>query len=131
VDLLGGSAMLGNVASLNDRVPELRGVIDHLPFDNAPEQALSELSRRPKVFAKVSNVLRQNGRPAAYRESLENLWSVFGPDRLLYGSNWPVSDRVGTFAEVFKVVSDFFTAKGETAAEKYFCKNALIAYGVR
>ena len=36
-----------------------------------------------------------------YRPHLEVLWDAFGCDRLIYGSNWPVCDRVGEPARVY------------------------------
>jgi L-fuconolactonase len=73
------------------------------------------------VYAKVSNAV-------AVRDSLDTLWDVFGADRLLYGSNWPVSNKLAPYATVFRVVHEYFTAKGPQASEKFFWKNAKAAY---
>jgi len=54
---------------------------------------------------------------------------VFGEDRLIYGSNWPVSDLVAPYDAVFRVVHDYFAAKGDRAFERYFWKNSQAAYG--
>ena len=40
---------------------------------------------------------------------------MFGAGRLIYGSNWPVSERIAPYATVFKVVHDYFTSKGQQA----------------
>jgi predicted TIM-barrel fold metal-dependent hydrolase len=134
IDVLGGPAMLPDVVRLTDRVPDLRIVIDHLPFDPPREAgafraALRELGQRRRVYAKVSGVLRRPERTAAqYRSALEELWGIFGPDRVIYGSNWPVSDLIAPYADVLRVVQDFVTAKGQAAAEKYFWRNSLAAY---
>ena len=53
---------------------------------------------------------------------------MFGADRLIYGSNWPVSDRVAPYDQVFRIVHEYFTAKGKEAAEKYFWRNSQAAY---
>jgi L-fuconolactonase len=47
---------------------------------------------------------------------------------LIYGSKWPVSERVAPYEKVFKVVHDYFTSKGQQAAERYFWQNAKAAY---
>ena len=49
-------------------------------------------------------------------------------DKVLYGSDWPNSDPVGTYEQVFGIVNEYFTAKGREAAEKYFWKNSVAAY---
>ena len=94
---------------------------------------LAELARRPNVFAKISNVVRRvDGRiiedPAHYRPALDALFDLFGPDRVVFGSNWPVSDRVAPYAAVHRVVADYFAGKGAVVAEKYFWRNSHAAY---
>jgi L-fucono-1,5-lactonase len=141
IDALGGPAMVDDLLRLTDRVPDLRIVIDHLPFDPPAEatareafhRALRELAKRPLVYVKVSSVLRRKGSKAptelsAYRPALDELWEVFGPGRLIYGSNWPVSDLVAPYGAVLRVVREYFIAKGQDAADSYFWKNALEAY---
>ena len=140
IDVIGGAALLPNVVRIARLAPKLKIVIDHLPFgawDNdvaAMRTALTEVAALPNVFAKVSNVVRRvNDRivddVAFYRQHLDCLWELFGADRLVYGSNWPVSERVAPYATVHRVVAEYFNAKGKAAAEKYFWKNSLRAYG--
>jgi L-fuconolactonase len=134
IDVIGDNSMFGDVLKIADREPRLRIVIDHLPFDPAtPEDTLSELGRRPQVYAKVSNVLRRVGETTPvelsfYRESLDRLWETFGGNRLIYGSNWPVSNRFAPYPAVLKVVREYFTGKGPDAADRYFRTNSKAAY---
>ncbi len=141
LDLNGGPWMFPLIVRLADRIPQLRVVINHLPFDPPAEEpartecrtALQELGRRPQVFAKVSGVLRRvDGRVpedvAFYRPMLDELWQVFGADRVLYASNWPVSDMLAPYPVVLKVVREYFAEKGQDATDKYFWKNSMAAY---
>jgi predicted TIM-barrel fold metal-dependent hydrolase len=139
---IGGSARLfPDMVRLADRVPKLRQVINHLPYDLPKEEparsdahkALRELGNRTRVYAKVSGVLRRvDGRVPAdtnfYRPMLDELWQIFGPGRVVYGSNWPVSDLFAPYATVFKVVSEYVAGKGQEAADQYFWKNSTAAY---
>ena len=127
---------------VTDLVPGLCVVIDHLAQLNPPQQAsakrehehnLRELGKRPQVYVKISQVLRrENGAvpvdPAFYKPRIDPLWEIFGEDRLMYGSDWPNSDQWGTYDQVFRIVHDYFMAKGRPAAEKYFWKNSRHAY---
>ena len=56
------------------------------------------------------------------------MWNVFGADRLIYASNWPVSNKLAPYGTVIAVVREYFAAKGAEASEKYFWKNSLAAY---
>jgi predicted TIM-barrel fold metal-dependent hydrolase len=56
------------------------------------------------------------------------MYETFGQDRLLYGSDWPNSDPLGTYEQVLNIVREYFTAKGRDVAEKYFWRNSVQAY---
>ena len=139
LDLLGGATMLPFIPRITKLAPRLRIVIDHLPFanwDNDPaamKTALAEIARLPQVYAKVSNVVRRvDGRIiedlAAYRPRLDVLWNLFGADRLVFGSNWPVSNLVAPYENVHKVVAEYFAEKDQASAEKFFWRNSRRAY---
>lgn len=135
-------ALIRDVVRLTDKVPNLRVVIDHLPHLEIPknrasrnsyEADLRELGKRPQVYVKISEVLqRVNGRVpldlSFYRPVLDHLWDTFGPDRLIYGSDWPNSDPWGSYEQVLSLVQGYFHAKGREAEEKFFWKNSLAAY---
>jgi L-fuconolactonase len=135
-------ALIGGILRVTDQVPNLRVVIDHLPQLDPPadpkvrrdlDANLRELGERPEVYVKVSEVLRRvNGQVPRdldfYRSRLDDLWGIFGSERLIYGSDWPNSDHWGSYAEVLSVVREYFTRKGQTAAERYFWKNSIAAY---
>ena len=140
IDVIGGSALLPHIARVAKLAPKLKIVIDHLPFgawDNnvaAMHAALTEVAASPNVFAKVSNVVRRLDNRivnelAFYRPHLDCLWELFGANRLMYGSNWPVSERVAPYAIVHRIVAEYFNSKNIAAAEKYFWRNSLQAYG--
>lgn len=134
--------LLAAVVRVTDLVPSLRIVIDHLPNLPRPAEgqdrtiydtAITQLAHRPQVFIKVSAVLHPvNGKVAydlaPYKPKLDELHDTFGPDRLLYGSDWPNSDPLGTYQQVLGVVREYFMAKGHDVAEKYFWKNSVVAY---
>ena len=65
---------------------------------------------------------------AYYRPKLDEMWQRFGEDRVVFGSDWPNSDGLGTYEQVLTVVRDYVGTRGRGAAEKYFYKNSLAAY---
>jgi predicted TIM-barrel fold metal-dependent hydrolase len=126
--------LIATTLRVADAVPELRIVIDHLPQLAVPADAnLRELGKRPQVYAKVSEVLRRvNGRVplelAEYKPKLDEIYGIFGEDRVLYGSDWPNSDNWAPFGAGFGIVREYFMGKGRTVAEKYFRTNSTKAY---
>lgn len=105
-------ALIGALLAVAQQVPDLRIVIDHLPHAQPPNDPttlrlytahLQELARSPNVFVKLSEIL--SPRPGEtqttstpYLAQLDSLWRLFGPDRILFGSDWPNSDHVATYA---------------------------------
>jgi predicted TIM-barrel fold metal-dependent hydrolase len=140
LDVVGSAALLADVPRIAKLAPELRVVTDHLPFHEwdkegaAPmRNALREVAQLPKVYVKISDVPRQVGgrlveEPDFYRPGLDVLWNLFGPDRAIYGSNWPVSDLVAPYASMYRIVAGYFAGKSEADAQKFFWKNSLAAY---
>ena len=69
--------------------------------------------------------------PCANITVLDTLWSGFGEDQLIFGSNWPVSGGRAPLATVVGIVHDYFTANGDLAAAKFFHSNSQSAYAWR
>jgi predicted TIM-barrel fold metal-dependent hydrolase len=144
LDLNGGPDFLPAVAQAAEAAPALRIVIDHCGGPGDPAHASLDAWRRgielaaawPNVFCKVSGLPEQTKaapgkapREAAYyRPILDAVWDAFGEDRVLFGSNWPVSERGAPFPEVLRLVREFFVAKGAAAVRKYFAENARAVY---
>mgnify|MGYP003345093444 FL=1 len=144
LDVNGGPTLLPEVARLAKALPSLRIVINHLANTRIDGRNVSETWRRdleaaaksPQVFLKVSALVEGTGKQDGtaprdvefYRPWLDIAWRAFGPDRLIYGSNWPVSARFASLATVQGIVHDYFSAKGRSALEKFFAGNAQAAY---
>jgi L-fuconolactonase len=139
IDVIGGASLLPHIARITKLAPKLQIVIDHLPFpvwDSDPAAmkiAFTEIAKMPQVYAKVSNVVRRvDGRIIedlnVYRPRLDVLWNIFGADRLVFGSNWPVSNLVAPYENLHKIVAEYFGEKGQDAAEKFFWRNSQKAY---
>ncbi len=150
LDVNGGPEMPADVARLAEKLPELRIVINHLgnvDIDGLPppktwRDGMQAAAKHPRVFCKVS-ALVEHATPkssaadqptkvpddvAFYRPILDAIWQVFGDDRLIYGSNWPVSDRFATYRTLFSIVKQYVEARGPVVTEKFFAKNSQAAY---
>ncbi|MEV1175975.1 amidohydrolase family protein [Nonomuraea sp. NPDC049784] len=80
--------------------PGVRFVVDHLggiaeSDDGAGwEAGLRELAARPNTFAKISGLagLMSGGDGACLRRVVDVALEAFGPERLMYGSDWPLAE---------------------------------------
>jgi len=134
--------LLAAVVRLTDQIPTLRVVIDHLPQLEPPrdvsartalQASLLELGKRPQVYVKMSEVLHPvDGQVRHdldfYRSRLDEICDFFGPDRLLYGSDWPNSDHSAPLWQELRVVREYMESKGAVVSEKFFWRNSIAAY---
>jgi L-fuconolactonase len=141
-DVLIRKQHVDGLLALASRLPDLRIVVDHIchmPIDGQPVTAkwvdiYGRLAEPPNVYVKVSAVMEQSTvQPAPagldfYRPALDALWNAFGEDRVIYGSNWPVCERAGTFEQSIRIVKDYVREKGQAAWDKYFWQNGQAAY---
>ena len=146
LELNGKPSMLAEAAKIAGGLPDLRIMIDHVGsagdathLTDEWREGMRAAGKRKNIFLKVSALTEQTDEStrsyghaprdtAYYQPILDYCWECFGEDRVVYGSNWPVSEKGGTYADEFKIVSEYFGAKGSGASEKYFWKNSLAAY---
>jgi predicted TIM-barrel fold metal-dependent hydrolase len=144
LDLVGGTEILPYADRLAQVVPALRIIIDHLAgltVDGKPPPAdwlgkMKALARRPEIYFKVSGLVEGTGRSDGtaprdvefYRPVLDAMREMFGPDRLIYASNWPVSERFAPLATVQGIVGDYFRRHARRAEEQVFSQSAKVAY---
>ncbi len=145
--LIAGTEVLVKVL---DKVPNLRLVMDHLP--EVPYSArvkefqepagrkryvdyLRELGKRPQVYIKLSEVVHNyDGKVStdlnSYRDWLDQLWDIFGEDRIMFGSDWPQSEGVerNSYPNVINVARAYVKSKNPAAMEKVFWKNSTKPY---
>ena len=112
---------LSHVPVLSERHPALRMVLDHLahpPLAHADTRAgpgewralITTAASNPLVFAKVSGLYPPD--PAWTAEDLRGVvefaFELFGPDRLMFGSDWPVAELGGGYVKVRTELAKLF-----------------------
>lgn len=124
---------------LVDNFPEQPFVLDHIakPFikDGILEpwaSQLRRLARAPNVRCKVSGMLteadHQAWRPEHFRPYLDVVFEAFGPQRLMYGSDWPVCLFAGSYEQAYRLVDDYARHLSEAARGGLFGGNAAAFY---
>ena len=145
IDVVGFSADLPAIAAFAQTLPSLRIVIDHVAnvaIDGGAPPAdwaagIAAAGGQPNVYCKISGLVEGAGMTGAvssdvafYRPTLDTVWRAFGEDRVLFGSNWPVSSVNAALPAVLSIVRSYVDEKGSAASEKAFASNARAAYGV-
>lgn len=138
-DILIFPTHLSATLELVNKCPDQRFVIDHLakPYIKAGEwkdwkKAVSLLAERELVHCKLSGMITEadwkTWTPEQLFPYLEIALELFGPDRLMYGSDWPVCLLAGEYERFWEIIEEFTNSlstseknkiMGETAAEFY------------
>lgn len=144
LDLVGGLEILPFADRLAKEMPNLRIIIDHLAGvavdGKAPPadwiKQMGALARRQNIYCKLSGLVEGTRRSDGsaprdvefYRPVMDAMRELFGPGRLIYASNWPVSELFAPLATVQGIIADYFRSHGRRAEEQVFSKSAQAAY---
>jgi hypothetical protein len=94
------------------------------------------VAKHPNIFCKVSALFgRIKSQPAPldltfYKPILDLALECFGEDRIICGSDWPVTRTTADYASVLKLTRDYFEKKGPTVSLKLFSSNAKNFYAL-
>ena len=110
-DLLLCPRHLAFIPKLVERVPDLRMVIDHIakPLIAAHQmepwaRAMETVSKIPGMHCKLSGMVTEADhkawKPDDLQPYVQHVLSLFPPDRLMFGSDWPVCLLAGSWKQV-------------------------------
>ena len=120
--------------------PDLQLVIDHgakPPIAARGWQPwadnIAACSRHPRVYCKLSGLVTEAGDEwtvAMLRPYVDHLLACFGPERLLWGSDWPVVDLAGGYARWLEATGSLLAELDEADRDSIMGGNAQRFYGL-
>jgi L-fuconolactonase len=140
-DILIYPSQLKAALQLVRAVPEVNFVIDHLAKPNIKKQEISrwsnflaEIAKCRNVSCKLSGMVTeadwQNWSKKDFFPYLDVAFEHFGPDRLLFGSDWPVCLVAANYTQVKTLIEDYVNPWGDDVRAKVFGANAVSFYGL-
>ena len=121
--------------------PDQKFVVDHCGKPNIRghkiddwKKCMKEISLFPKVYCKISGLLTEttwnDWKQADFYPYLDTVFELFGTDRLLFGSDWPVLQLSGNYLQ-WKDLIDKYMLQYEIAdRQKIFGLNAVKFYNL-
>jgi len=128
--------------NLVKQCPNVGFILDHCGNpdikngDFAPwRQAMREIASYPNVLAcKISGIVVNTDIPnwtvEDLRPAVEGVIEIFGWDRVMFGSDWPVCTQAASFKQWFDALSFLTKDAGEENRQKLFRENAERVYGL-
>jgi L-fuconolactonase len=141
-DILVYPHQLPAVLSLVDGLPDQRFVVDHAAKPRIRDGEMEpwaglmrELASHGNVWCKVSGLVTEADWTRWSAEDihpyLDVVFEAFGPDRLMFGSDWPVCLLAASYRRVKDLIDSYAEYLTETERDKLFGANAVQFYGLK
>lgn len=122
-------------------VPEVNFVVDHLAKPHIKKQDINrwsnfmaELAKCPNVSCKLSGMVTeadwQEWSKRDFFPYLDVVFDHFGPNRLLFGSDWPVCLVAANYTQVKTLIEEYVSPWGGEVRAKVFGGNAMAFYSL-
>ncbi|MGD0841965.1 MAG: amidohydrolase family protein [Candidatus Acidiferrales bacterium] len=127
-DILIFPKQLPAAVELVKRMPEQPFVVDHIAKPLIKMREIDSWARHmrllaagPNVYCKISGMITEADwkawRPEDFAPYLDVVFDAFGPDRLMFGSDWPVCLLAGTYRNVKQLVEGYISRRAGSAQD--------------
>jgi L-fuconolactonase len=116
-------------------------VVDHLAKPAIKKEefndwatGMSAIAQFENVYGKLSGMITEadwhQWKENDFSRYLDHVFDVFGPSRLMYGSDWPVCLLAGSYQEQFEVVKNYISKLSVHEKEMVMGENATRFYNL-
>ena len=140
-DLLTKTPELAAAIKLVRACPDVQFVMDHISKPYIAKRELepwrtlmSELAALPNVLCKVSGLVTEANWKTwdviDFKPYVDHVIEIFTPQRLMFGSDWPVANLGGTYFQIVELAKALTSGLSPSEAEFFWHKTAATAYGL-
>lgn len=138
-DILVFPQHLKNTYKLVKQIPEQRFVIDHIAKPDIRNNKIEEWKKDlsvfrglPNVYCKISGMVTETKwkewRQDDFNIYLDTVVEIFGTNRIMYGSDWPVCTLSASYTDMYNIVNDYFSSFSKQEQDNFFGLNAKRFY---
>ncbi|MDH6565370.1 L-fuconolactonase [Streptomyces sp. SAI-117] len=140
-DVLVRAHQLDQAIRLAEHLPDLPQVLNHAGKPDIARQDFADWERRtrqlaahPHVVCKVSGLITEADHTHWTTADIRPVWDVlasaFGPQRLMFGSDWPVANLAGGWDRWATTVDELLTGWSESDIDALLAGTATAFYGL-
>tara|TARA_R110002033_G_scaffold143959_1_gene182052 strand:+ start:869 stop:1699 length:831 start_codon:yes stop_codon:yes gene_type:complete len=140
-DILIFPHQLGATLEFVKKFPNQKFVIDHIAkpyikdgFYDGWAAMMKEVAKHENVYCKISGMITEadfkNWTPEQIHPYMLLTLEAFGPERCMYGSDWPVCLVAGTYTQVVDLTSNFISSLSSAEQAAIMGQNAVDFYGL-
>ncbi len=138
-DLLTKTPELAGAITLVKACPDVQFIMDHIskPYIATGEvepwkSLMTELASLPNVVCKVSGLVTEakwhEWKTQDFKVYVDHLIEIFTPQRLMFGSDWPVATLGGSYAQVINLAEELTSGFSEGENDDFWSGTAIRAY---
>ncbi len=139
-DLVPNLPQLPSCVRTVEAFPDMRFVLDHISKPNIRDREFDDWSKlmrgfraeRDHVWCKLSGMVTeadwQNWTPEDLKPYVSEVLDIFGVDRCMFGTDWPVCLVAGSYDRVVGALRECLKDLSESDLDKIFGANAIEAY---
>jgi len=133
------------ISAIARRFPNMNIIMNHLagirmqgdqvaPGDYVAR--LTEFAREPNVYCKISALYTQISQdpaptnPDVYKPLIDPVIDAFGPERVIFGSNWTLSDMRGSYGDMIAMLDQYLDGREDLTPEMFYYENINRAYSI-
>lgn len=122
-------------------LPNQRFVLDHIAkpkisqgMDKSYKRNIEKIASFPNVYCKLSGMVTETNdmtwTKGNFTIFMDLIFSAFGRERVMYGSDWPVCILAATYHEQLSIVKDYITTFSDVEQSKIMGGNAIHFYNL-
>ena len=123
------------------KFPEQKFVIDHLAKPYIKDKKIDEwkkdiqqVAQYENVYCKISGYITEadlkHWKKEDFKPYFDIVVELFGTNRIMFGSDWPVCLAGGDYNEVVNIVKDYFSSFTQQEQAQFFGLNAIEFYNL-
>ena len=140
-DLLIRPRELASALAVARRFPEMSFVVDHIAKPEIRNgmwspwaEGIAALAELPNVYCKLSGIITEADWSAWTLEEVQpyaaHCIELFGPNRCMFGSDWPVCRLAGQYADTLNIAREAASGLDERERDQVLSRTAIDAYGL-
>jgi len=122
--------------------PDQSFVIDHLSKPDIKNKEIDQwrkdiavLGAFKNLYCKISGMVTEadwrGWEKEDFKPYMDAVMEIFGIDRIMFGSDWPVCLVAASYDKVVEIVEDYFSSFSRNEQEKFFGLNAIAFYNLQ
>jgi len=133
------------IVKIARQYPKMIIIVDHIAGGHIENgivmpanwrERLTAMAAEPNIYCKISALYTLSGQdpaptdPDFYKPLIDPVIDILGPQKVMFGSNWTLSELRGTYSDMINMLDVYLEGRSDIDPEQFYCYNAMKAYKI-